>query len=166
MLWALQAHGIVMRAGGDVNRHIAQGLLEPVLPQYPTPTADVYAVYPQRHQFSTRVQTFVTYLGEALTKSGGAGGCGRRCRQAGGEEALTSPTHGGGIANRPNTCRHDDNRTISNPAHTSAADTMRARPMRSFSSQVEISATSSTLVSRKAETAPIGARARAHTAIQ
>lgn len=66
VLWALQGHGIVMRAEWDVNRHLAQGLLEPVLPQYQTPAADVYAVYPQRHQFSTRVQAFVGFLAEAL----------------------------------------------------------------------------------------------------
>jgi len=70
VLWALQGHGIVMRAEWDVNRHLAQGLLEPVLPQYQTPAADVYAVYPQRHQFSTRVQTFVKFLAEALAQSG------------------------------------------------------------------------------------------------
>jgi LysR family transcriptional regulator, transcriptional activator for dmlA len=74
VLWALQGHGIVMRAEWDVNRHLAQGLLEPVLPQYQTPAADVYAVYPQRHQFSTRVQTFVTFLAQALARSGALAG--------------------------------------------------------------------------------------------
>ena len=53
-----------------MNRHLAQGLLEPVLAQYQTPAADVYAVYPQRHQFSTRVQAFVGFLTEALALSG------------------------------------------------------------------------------------------------
>lgn len=48
---------------------LAQELLEPVLPQYQTPAADVYAVYPQRHQFSTRVQAFVGFLAEALAGS-------------------------------------------------------------------------------------------------
>ncbi|MBY0412428.1 MAG: LysR family transcriptional regulator, partial [Burkholderiaceae bacterium] len=74
VLWALQGHGIVMRAEWDVNRHLAQGLLEPVLAQYQTPAADVYAVYPQRHQFSTRVQAFVVFLTEALAISGASSG--------------------------------------------------------------------------------------------
>ena len=76
VLWALQGHGIVMRAEWDVNRHLAQGLLEPVLPQYHTPAADIYAVYPQRHQFSTRVQAFVGFLAEALAASGTLAGVG------------------------------------------------------------------------------------------
>lgn len=74
VLWALQGHGIVMRAEWDVNRHLAQGLLEPVLPHYQTPAADIYAVYPQRHQFSTRVQAFVGFLAEALAASGAPAG--------------------------------------------------------------------------------------------
>ena len=59
-----------------MNRHLAQGLLEPVLPQYHTPAADIYAVYPQRHQFSTRVQAFVGFLAEALAASGMLAGVG------------------------------------------------------------------------------------------
>ena len=66
VLWALQGHGIVMRAEWDVNRHLAQGLLEPVLPHYQTPAADIYAVYPQRHQMAARVRAFVDFVAAAF----------------------------------------------------------------------------------------------------
>jgi LysR family transcriptional activator of dmlA len=60
--WALDGHGIVMRAEWDIERHLKSGRLLPVLPQYRTPDADIYAVYPQRHQLSARVRAFVDFL--------------------------------------------------------------------------------------------------------
>jgi DNA-binding transcriptional LysR family regulator len=64
--WALAGHGILMRAEWDIERYLASGRLVQVLPQYRTPDADIYAVYPQRDQLSARVRTFVAFLGEAL----------------------------------------------------------------------------------------------------
>jgi LysR family transcriptional activator of dmlA len=60
--WALDGHGIVMRAEWDVAEHLRSGRLVPVLPAWQTPEADVYAVYPQRLQLSTRVRVFVDFL--------------------------------------------------------------------------------------------------------
>jgi LysR family transcriptional activator of dmlA len=60
--WALDGHGIVMRAEWDIERYLKSGRLVPVLPQYRTPDADIYAVYPQRHQLSARVRAFVDFL--------------------------------------------------------------------------------------------------------
>lgn len=60
--WALDGHGILMRAEWDIERYLQSGRLVPVLPQYRTPDADIYAVYPQRHQLSARIRTFVDYL--------------------------------------------------------------------------------------------------------
>ena len=48
--WALDGHGILMRAEWDIERYLRSGRLVQVLPQYYTPDADIYAVYPQRHQ--------------------------------------------------------------------------------------------------------------------
>jgi DNA-binding transcriptional LysR family regulator len=62
VLWALDGHGILMRAEWDVARHLKNGKLVEVLPQYRTPDADIYAVWPQRHQHSTRVRAFVDFL--------------------------------------------------------------------------------------------------------
>ena len=47
--WALDGHGILMRAEWDIERYLRSGRLVQVLPQYHTPDADIYAVYPQRH---------------------------------------------------------------------------------------------------------------------
>jgi LysR family transcriptional activator of dmlA len=53
--WALDGHGILMRAEWDIARHLTTGRLAQVLPQFDTPDADVYAVYLQGHQASPRV---------------------------------------------------------------------------------------------------------------
>jgi LysR family transcriptional regulator, transcriptional activator for dmlA len=63
--WALDGHGIVMRAEWDIQRHLATGRLVQVLPQYHTPDADIYATYPQRHKVAARVRAFVDFV--ALT---------------------------------------------------------------------------------------------------
>jgi DNA-binding transcriptional LysR family regulator len=66
--WALDGHGILMRAEWDVERYLRSGRLVQVLPDYQTPDADIYAVYPQRHQLSARIRTFVEFLSEAFTQ--------------------------------------------------------------------------------------------------
>ncbi|HWL28120.1 MAG TPA: LysR family transcriptional regulator [Burkholderiaceae bacterium] len=64
--WALDGHGILMRAEWDVARYIASGRLVQVLKDYQTPDADIYATYMQRHQSSTRVRTFTEFLAQSL----------------------------------------------------------------------------------------------------
>lgn len=61
--WALDGHGILMRAEWDITRYLKSGRLVQVLPQWDAPEADIYAVYPQRLQFSTRVRAFVDFIG-------------------------------------------------------------------------------------------------------
>jgi LysR family transcriptional regulator, transcriptional activator for dmlA len=67
--WALDGHGIVMRAAWDVARYLQTGRLVQVLPGYVTPDADIYAVYPQRHQTAARVRVFVDFLAQAFKPS-------------------------------------------------------------------------------------------------
>jgi LysR family transcriptional activator of dmlA len=62
--WALDGHGILMRAEWDIERYLDSGRLVQVLPGYKTPDADIYAVYAPRHQLSARIRTFVEFLGE------------------------------------------------------------------------------------------------------
>lgn len=69
--WALDGHGILMRAEWDVARHIASGRLVQVLPQFHTPDADIYAVYPQRHQSAARVRAFVDTLSQVFAQPAG-----------------------------------------------------------------------------------------------
>jgi len=66
--WALDGHGILMRAEWDIERYLDSGRLVQVLGQYRTPDADIYAVYPQRDQLSARVRTFVNFLAETFAR--------------------------------------------------------------------------------------------------
>jgi DNA-binding transcriptional LysR family regulator len=66
--WALDGHGILMRAGWDIERYLESGRLVQVLPGYRTPDADIYAVYPHRHQLSARIRTFVDFLVERFAR--------------------------------------------------------------------------------------------------
>ncbi len=65
--WALDGHGILMRAEWDIERYLKSGRLVQVLPQCHTPDADLYAVYPQRHQLAARVRAFVDFVAQSFT---------------------------------------------------------------------------------------------------
>ncbi len=69
--WALDGHGILMRAQWDIERYLRNGRLVPVLPQYFTPDADIYAIYPQRHQLAARVRAFVDFVAHAFSQQAG-----------------------------------------------------------------------------------------------
>ena len=60
--WALDGHGILMRAEWDIERHVKSGRLVQVLPQYDTPDADIHAVFPKALQSAQRVRAFVDFL--------------------------------------------------------------------------------------------------------
>lgn len=62
--WALDGHGIVMRAEWDVERYLQSGRLVQVLPDHVTPDADIHAVYPPRHQLAARVRAFVDFIAQ------------------------------------------------------------------------------------------------------
>lgn len=70
--WALAGHGIVMRAEWDVARYLRSGRLREVLPNWQTPPADVYAVYPVQVQGAARVTAFVEHLASVLGRGGQA----------------------------------------------------------------------------------------------
>ena len=71
--WALDGHGILMRAEWDIERYLKNGRLVQVLPQFHTPDADIYAVYPQRHQLAARVRAFVDFVALSLSRQAAAG---------------------------------------------------------------------------------------------
>ncbi|MBL8302588.1 MAG: LysR family transcriptional regulator [Ideonella sp.] len=66
--WALDGHGILLRAEWDIERHLKTGRLVQVLPQFDTPDADIHAVYPQAHQGTRRVRVFVDFLAAAFER--------------------------------------------------------------------------------------------------
>jgi LysR family transcriptional activator of dmlA len=64
--WALDGHGVLMRAEWDIVEYLGDGRLVHVLPQYRTPGADIFAVCSQHLQTSARVRAFVDFLERAL----------------------------------------------------------------------------------------------------
>lgn len=64
--WALDGHGILMRAEWDIARHLQTGRLVRLLSDYATPPADICAVYPHRLQAAARVRAFVDFLAQAF----------------------------------------------------------------------------------------------------
>jgi DNA-binding transcriptional LysR family regulator len=60
--WALDGHGILMRAEWDIAKYLRSGRLVQVLAPWQTPPADIVAVYPQRLQSAARVRAFVDVL--------------------------------------------------------------------------------------------------------
>jgi DNA-binding transcriptional LysR family regulator len=71
--WALDGHGILMRAEWDIERFLRNGRLVQVLPQYFTPDADIHAVYPQRHQLAARVRAFVEFVASSFAQQAASG---------------------------------------------------------------------------------------------
>ncbi|MOA04415.1 HTH-type transcriptional regulator DmlR [compost metagenome] len=60
--WALDGHGILMRAEWNLASHLRSGRLEEVLGDYETPPADIYAVYLERLNLSAKVSCFIEHL--------------------------------------------------------------------------------------------------------
>jgi LysR family transcriptional regulator, transcriptional activator for dmlA len=66
--WALEGHGLLLRAEWDVQRYIASGRLVQVLAGYASPDADIYAVYGQQHRSSVRVRALVDFVVEGFER--------------------------------------------------------------------------------------------------
>ncbi len=64
--WALDGHGILMRAEWDLAKYVRSGRLELVLEEYATPAADIFAVYLEKANLSAKVSVFVDYLRESF----------------------------------------------------------------------------------------------------
>lgn len=67
--WALDGHGILMRAEWDIAKYVRSGRLVQVLEGYETPPADIHLVYPQHLQMSARVRAFVDFTAKHFEKS-------------------------------------------------------------------------------------------------
>ncbi len=64
--WALEGHGVLMRAEWDVAKFLRSGRLVRVLSDYDTPPADIYAVFPERLNLSAKVTRFIEHLRDYL----------------------------------------------------------------------------------------------------
>ena len=60
--WALDGHGVLLRAEWDVQKYLQSGQLVQVLAAYKSPDADIYAVYAERHRTSLRVKALVDFV--------------------------------------------------------------------------------------------------------
>ncbi len=66
--WALDGHGILMRAEWDVIKHIQSGKLIHILDNFSTPDADIYAIYSKVHKGSARIKTLIDFVTESFNK--------------------------------------------------------------------------------------------------
>jgi LysR family transcriptional regulator, transcriptional activator for dmlA len=64
--WALDGHGILLRAEWDVRKYVKAHKLVEILPDFASPDADIYAIYAERHRTSLRVKALVDYVAAAL----------------------------------------------------------------------------------------------------
>ena len=64
--WALDGHGILLRAEWDVRKYLQSGQLVQVLQDYSSPDADIYAVYAERHRTSVRMQALIDFVAAAF----------------------------------------------------------------------------------------------------
>jgi len=65
--WCMQGLGLIMRSTWHVKPLIHQGLLQQVLPDFPTPSADIFALYPATSKTPRRIMTAIDFLREGLT---------------------------------------------------------------------------------------------------
>src|SRR5574343_501620 len=64
--WALEGHGILMRAEWEVAKHLRSGRRRQVLAEHETPPADIHAVFTERLNLSAKVSRFVEHLRDYL----------------------------------------------------------------------------------------------------
>lgn len=71
LTWALQGHGVMMRSEWDAAPFVRGGQLEVLLEDYALPSADIYAVYPQKQNLAAKVRMFVDFLAEHFAQKSG-----------------------------------------------------------------------------------------------
>jgi LysR family transcriptional regulator, transcriptional activator for dmlA len=66
--WALDGHGVLLRAQWDVEKYVQSGKLVQLLPSYNSPDADIYAIYAERHRTSVRVKALIDFVAAAFKR--------------------------------------------------------------------------------------------------
>ena len=69
---AAQGAGIAWEPGFIVGPHLKSGRLVPVLPDFVSPSLDIWAVYPSRRHLSAKVRAFIDFLAERCRDLGEA----------------------------------------------------------------------------------------------
>lgn len=66
--WMMGGHGIMLRSEWDIARHVREGSLRVVLPEY-CQTANILAIYPEPHHLTAKVRVFVDLLAARLREA-------------------------------------------------------------------------------------------------
>ncbi|CAM5699808.1 LysR family transcriptional regulator [Streptomyces canus] len=66
--WALEGRGVIMRSEWHVRPHLDRGELIRVLPDVPTPAADIYALLEDDRHIPHRVNSLIDYLAAHLPR--------------------------------------------------------------------------------------------------
>ncbi len=61
LAWVLDGQGIMLRSEWDIAQHVREGRLRLLLPHY-RQTANIHAIYPERHNLSAKVRVFADHL--------------------------------------------------------------------------------------------------------
>ena len=60
--WVLDGHGIMVRSEWDIVDHVKANRLKMIMPKYAQLNADIFAVYPAKHNLSAKVGAFVKFI--------------------------------------------------------------------------------------------------------
>ena len=60
--WVLDGHGLMLSAEWDIAKYLRSGRLQSVLEEFAAPPADIFAVYPEKHNASSKVRVFTEFL--------------------------------------------------------------------------------------------------------
>ncbi len=66
--WVLDGHGIMLRSEWDISRHVREGRLRVILPEF-RQTANISAVFPERLNLSAKVRLFVEHLATEIRRA-------------------------------------------------------------------------------------------------
>lgn len=66
--WALAGHGVLLRSEWDIAPYLRNDQLRRVLTPWEGTSADIHAIYPQRHHLSAKVRVFIDFLAERFAK--------------------------------------------------------------------------------------------------
>ncbi|SHN07378.1 LysR family transcriptional regulator [Roseibium suaedae] len=69
--WMLGGRGIMLRSEWDIASHVREGRIRVILPDY-FQTANILAIYPERHNLTAKVRLFVDALAECIQSSNAA----------------------------------------------------------------------------------------------
>jgi len=72
--WALDGHGVIMRAEWEIARHVAEGALEILLEGYALESADISAVYHYQQFVPARVRAFIDFFDRYVQQHAIGGG--------------------------------------------------------------------------------------------